>query len=103
MAIVQQKTYYSTDIHSILKSVMTRYSYSMDELRELRESSVEDRSQRVRELLDSILLDMVGDLTFLTRYRVDNSSDYYSKNIDPVISYLRDLRNTILLLKSTEK
>ena len=40
MAIVQQKTYYSADIHSVLKSIMNRYSHSMDELRELRESSL---------------------------------------------------------------
>ena len=91
-------------LKSTIQSKINGYEFKLNQLLSLRQREdtqgvMEQRATAVQELA----LDIAGDLTVLTRFKMNNAGDYYTKQAEPFFYYLKELRQVLYLFVSAEK
>ena len=99
--IASSSGYTLKDFQSFSSCLAQRYDSLLDELPSAEgvssvEEAFEARNAKVRE----ISLDLANDFTTLQRFRLANAGDYFAKQVDPLLSYLRDVRQSVNLYLS---
>lgn len=88
-------------IKSILDTLTNKYSVAIQDLISM-QTSVEDRNTKF-ERIQEICLDAAQDLTVLSAFKISNPTSYYLKFLEPALTYLRELRQTLSLYVNTER